>query len=255
MSRSAGEFRHCMNSAGSKRVSLVVRARSAAAWAGRTDDLLLGVFIDDRRNPNEDATFLAEQGEMVQNDTGTFLILANGSVQRREASQRDPNIVLFDRYAFDLSRFTGRQQAIIYGVRERYLWDLADPDPNDPLIKYQPGQVFAELHDRITAPLYPIAFVAIAFAVLGAPRTTRQSRGFSMGVAIVSISALRMIGFASAVFAVQLPAAVIGMYASIALGIILSLITIARGATIEPPALVVNAMNALIERASRFAPA
>ena len=58
--------------------------------------------------PNERATYLAEQGEIVKNDNGSFLVLENGSVQRLEAGQRDPRIVTFDRYAFDLSKFTGR---------------------------------------------------------------------------------------------------------------------------------------------------
>ena len=31
-----------------------------------------------------------------------------------------------------------------------------------------------------SAPLYPFAFVLIAFAFLGAPRTTRQSRAWSI---------------------------------------------------------------------------
>ena len=85
-------------------------------------------------------------------------------------------MVVFDRYAFDLSQFAGGPQAVKYSIRERYLWQLLLPDPNDPFFIEQPGQFRAELHDRLMAPLYPIAFVVIAFAYLGAPRTTRQSR-------------------------------------------------------------------------------
>src|SRR5215469_17458063 len=86
--------------------------------------LMLGVFVDDRRDPKERATFLAEQGQIIENERGTFLVMQNGSVQRHEAGQRDPNIVTFDRYAFDLSRFSGANQAIRYSSRERYLWEL-----------------------------------------------------------------------------------------------------------------------------------
>ena len=42
---------------------------------------------------------------MVKNENGNFLLLQNGSIQRHETKQRDPNIVVFDRYAFDLSQF------------------------------------------------------------------------------------------------------------------------------------------------------
>ena len=123
---------------------------------------------------------LAERGEVIDNDKGTFLVLQNGIVQRHEADQRDPAMVIFDRYAFDLSQFAGGPPAIKYSIRERYLWQLLFPDPKDPIYIEQPGQFRAELHDRLMAPLYPIAFVVIAFAYLGAPRTNRQSRAMSL---------------------------------------------------------------------------
>ena len=55
------------------------------------------------------------------------------------------------------------------------------------------------------APLYPLAFVVIAYAYLGAPRTTRQSRTMSMLGAIGGVALLRLIGFASTVFGATLP--------------------------------------------------
>ena len=161
---------------------------------------MLGIFLDDRRDPAERVTVLAEIGEMVDNDSGTFLILQNGIVQRHagRTSAIRPWCV-FDRYAFDLSQFAGGPQAVKYSIRERYLWQLLFPDPKDPLYVEQPGQFRAELHDRLIAPLYPIAFVMIAFAYLGAPRTTRQSRTLSMlgavgGVALAAPDRLRSHG-------------------------------------------------------------
>ena len=44
----------------------------------RTNGQLLGIFLDDRRNPNERVTVLAEIGELLDNDNGTFLVLAEG---------------------------------------------------------------------------------------------------------------------------------------------------------------------------------
>ena len=105
-----------------------------------------------------------------------------------------PAMVVFDRYAFDLSQFAGGPQAVKYSIRERYLWQLLFPDPKDQFYIEQPGQFRAELHDRLMAPFYPIAFVVIAFAYLGAPRTTRQSRTMSMLGAIGGVALLRLIG-------------------------------------------------------------
>src|SRR5262249_53912146 len=146
----------------------------------QANGLLLGIFLDDRRNPQEKTTFLAEKGEIIENEQGTFLVLVDGSLHRHQASQRDPNIVKFERYAFDLSQFSNPGQAKSLSVRELYLWDLISPASNDPVYKQNPNRFFAELHDRLIAPLYPIAFATIAFAWLGAPSTTRQSRSMAM---------------------------------------------------------------------------
>lgn len=219
----------------------------------RTNGQLVGIFIDDQRDANERATFLAEHGEIDSSDRGTFLVLENGSMQRLEAGRHDPTIVAYKSYAFDLSRFAGGSQAQVtnWGVRERFLWDLFSPDPKDPMVKSQPGQFRAELHDRMVAPVYPLAFVVIAFGVLGAPRTTRQSRGFSLGVAIAGVSTLRLIGFASVVFAVNHAVALVFMYASLIAAFAFGLYAIARGTTIEPPAALANAVNALTERLAK----
>ena len=55
------------------------------------------------------------------------------------------------------------------------------------------------------APIYPFAFAALTFAFLGAPRTTRQSRNFSIGGSILAVFGLRMAGFACSVMAVKSP--------------------------------------------------
>src|SRR5450759_3660004 len=166
---------------------------------------LLGIFLDDQRNPNERITVLAEFGDLLGNDNGTFLVLQTGIVQRHELKERDPKMVAFDRYAFDLSQFAGGPQAVKYSIRERYLWQLLFPDPKDQFYIEQPGQFRAELHDRLVAPLYPFAFVVIAFTYLGAPRTTRQSRTMSMVGAISGVGLLRLTGFVSTVFGANTP--------------------------------------------------
>src|SRR5262245_24229458 len=221
----------------------------------RTDGLLLGIFLDDRRDPKERATFLAEQGKILENQRGTFLVLANGSLQRQDAGDKDPSIVIYDQYAFDLSRFAGGNQTIKYSVRERYLWELARPDPRDALFQEQPGQFHAEFHDRLMAPLYPLAMVMIVYAYLGAPRTTRQSRAMSMMAAISAVAGLRVVGFASTIFAVHMPLAVLFQYAAVIIAFALGYFAISRGVIIEPPAFITNAIAALTERIARRAEA
>jgi lipopolysaccharide export system permease protein len=224
----------------------------------QANGLLLGIFVDDQRDPNERATFLAERGEILKNDRGTFLVLKDGSVQRHPLDQRDPTIVAFSSYAFDLSRFSsggtqgaGGSQETNYSVSERYLWELAAPDTKDAVYTKDPGQFPAELNDRIAAPLYPLAFMIITYAYLGAPRTTRQSRSMSLVSAIALVTLVRFAGFASTVFGVKFPPALALQYVALFAVFALGLNAISRGAIIEPPTFVTNMIALITERLTR----
>src|SRR6201987_2808802 len=136
----------------------------------RPNGLLAGIFLGRRRDPKEHAPYLAAEGEIAKNDNGSFLVLEGGSIQRLEAGQRDPRIITFDHYAFDLSQFTGNtangnaSPNSNYTVREKYIWELLWPRADDALYKEQPDQYRSELHDRLATPLYPLAFVILAYA-------------------------------------------------------------------------------------------
>jgi lipopolysaccharide export system permease protein len=225
-------------------VTLYVRDR------GRNGQLL-GIFLDDRRNPKERLTVLSETGSLLDNKRGTFLVLQDGVLERHELGQRDPTMVSFSRYAFDLSQFAAGPQAVTYSIRERYLWQLLFPSPTDKMYVEQPGAFRAELHDRLMAPIYPLAFVVIAFAYLGAPRTNRQSRGVSMAGAIGGVSLLRLIGFAATVFGASMPWMLVLPYAAATLAFGLGLYVIGRGLILEAPAFLANFLNALGERLTR----
>jgi lipopolysaccharide export system permease protein len=222
------------------KLTLHVRAREP-------NGLLLGVLIDDQRNPKERLTILAEQGDLLTNDRGTYLVLSTGTVQRLPAGQRDPQIVKFDQYAFDLSQLMTGPQNITYSVQERYPWELLNPAANDAVFAAQPGQFVAELHNRITAPLYPLAFLVITFAYLGSPRTTRQSRTMSLIGAIGAAMALRGVGFFGTVAGANSSFALVIPYLALLAAVILGSLGIARGVIIEPPAFLANAINALME--------
>lgn len=215
---------------------------------------LVGIFLDDQRNPNARMTVLSETGDLLDNDNGTFLVLQKGVIQRQEVGKKDPAMVVFDRYAFDLSQFAGGPQAVKYSIRERYLWQLMFPDPKDQFYIEQPGQFRAELHDRLIAPLYPLAFVVIAFAYLGAPRTNRQSRTLSMVGAVAGVAVLRLAGFASTVFGANAPWMLSLQYIAMAVAFGGGLYVVRSGLIIEPPAFISNWLTAISERLQqRFA--
>jgi lipopolysaccharide export system permease protein len=178
-------------------------------------------------------------------------LLSNGSVHRLEAGRPDPTIVKFERYAFDLSRFAGGAPTQNLGVRERNLWDLISPPADDPVFKQMPTHFRAELHDRIVAPLYPIAFTIICFAILGAPRTSRQSREMSIVMTILAVGVVRMIGFVCNVVGTQNALAFVVLYSSVAATFAVGIYAIARGIVFEPPAFLTQPITTLFERLTK----
>jgi lipopolysaccharide export system permease protein len=205
--------------------------------------LLVGIFIDDRRDPKERVSIVADHGTVMKNGNGSFLILEDGNLERFELGKSDPALVAFRRYAFDMSKFSNQGRDVTYGIRERYLWELMFPPPDDPIYQQMAGAFRAELHDRFMAPIYPFAFAALTFAFLGTPRTTRQSRNFSMGSSIMAVFGLRMAGFACSVLAVKSELAAPFQYLMLALAICASLWIIVSGTVIEPPAALLEAIN------------
>ena len=101
----------------------------------RRNGQLLGIFLDDRRNPAERITVMAEIGELHRQRQRHLPDPAEG---HRAAPRRQPSAIrpwcVFDRYAFDLSQFAGGPQAVKYSIRERYLWQLILPDAGRPVL-------------------------------------------------------------------------------------------------------------------------
>jgi lipopolysaccharide export system permease protein len=219
----------------------------------RPNGLLVGLLLDDRRDPKERVTIVAEQGEILKNDQGSYLILEHGSIQRHDVKERDPSIVIFERYAVDLSQVAFGPQVVSYSARERNLSDLIWPDPNDPLYKEQQGQFRAEFHDRILAPVYPFAFLVIAYVFLGTPRTTRESRLWSIAGIAMMVMTVRFVGYSSIVFGINHPFALTWQYAALAGVIGWGIYAISRGLVIEPPAILFNTVNAGVEWFARRA--
>ena len=218
----------------------------------RPGGLLVGIFVDDRRDPQERVSIVADHGTVLKNEGGSFLILEDGNLERFEVGKRDPALVAFGRYAFDMSKFSNRGHNVALGIRERYLWELLWPLPEDPIYQALPGQFRAELHDRFMAPIYPFAFAALTFAFLGAPRTTRQSRNFSIGGSILAVFALRTAGFICSVMTVKSPLAAVIQYLMLAAAIGVSLWIILDSVVVEPPVALLEAISRSNARLLRF---
>lgn len=181
---------------------------------------LLGIFMQDRRDPNQPAVYIAERGQSAEADGNSFLMLEKGTIQRESRNQNSSSIISFERYALNLSALTGDADGagggngdkVIYKPRERTTWALLTQDRNEPYYKLQEGRFRAELHNRLSAPLYPIAFMLVAFALLGEARTTRQGRAAAIQLAIFLVGAIRIGAYAAWTASVRSPIAAALLY-------------------------------------------
>ena len=172
------------------------------------NDELLGVFMQDRRDPEHVSTYLAEKGATAAVGNANFLVLEKGSVQRQQPGTRDAAMVAFDRYAIDLAQFGPDPSDTTYKPRERSTSHLLRLDPKDYYVQHQQGRIRAELHDRFVNPLYALTFGMIAFAALGQARTTRQGRGTAIVLAVIIVLAVRIAGFIASNFTARTAIAV-----------------------------------------------
>jgi len=210
--------------------------------AGRQPDgILIGILIDDRRDPKERTTILAQSGEVIKKGTGAFLLLEGGSVQTIETGQTDPRIVTFERYAFDLSNFAGGPQNIVYSAREKFFWDLLNPADAQQQSDYR-----AELHDRLAEPLYPLVFAVLAYMFLGPPQTTRQSRALALVGLVGAITIVRLSGFVSVIVGVHIPSALALQYVAQAAALGAGLWQISRGTALEPAPIMTKFATAIM---------
>jgi lipopolysaccharide export system permease protein len=138
---------------------------------------LLGLMMHDARDPKQVVTYLAERGLIIKQAGGAYLRMDKGHIVRRLENDATPQIVAFERYAVDLNQLEQRaDQGNQLRPRERSTAELIWPDPDDALYKQAPGRFLAELHDRLSSPLYAFAFVLLVIAALGHAQTTRQNR-------------------------------------------------------------------------------
>jgi lipopolysaccharide export system permease protein len=191
------------------------------------DGSLHGVFIQDRRDPAQISTYIAEVGELVEKDGDTYLLLLKGSTQRPRGNA-DSSIITFDDYAIDLSQFIHKGDAVRH-PRELSTWQLISPDKkeNDP--PQFDSQLRAELFDRLTSPLYAFAAGLIGFAALGEARTTRQGRGWAITAAVLVFGGVRMVGMVTSLLMRGKPGAPVPLWVPVsswAVPLIASLISL-----------------------------
>lgn len=171
-----------------------------------------GIFVNDDRDPAESRQYSAAQGMLLERTGESFLVLQDGDLIRENRERGETNVVDFDTYALDLSQLGAPNATATYEAQERSTLYLMDPETDDPYHLRHPLRISAELHDRLTSPLYTLMFALIALAFLARPRTSRQDRSFAIVAVVVLCVGLRGGGYAALALARNHAEAVPFMY-------------------------------------------
>jgi lipopolysaccharide export system permease protein len=195
----------------------------------RYDGTLEGIVMHDTRKPEEQITYLAEQGRIIKQPSGSsFLTMTNGHILRAKGRDVPPELLTFVSYGIDLERFEGKIKQSTWKPRERYFDELVNPDKNAPDYQRKKGHYRAELHERITGPLYPFVFVLIVIAFVGQAQSTRQNRVQATASGFFVAATFRVAGMAANNFTALNESAVPLLYAIPVGGIALGLFSIMR---------------------------
>lgn len=159
------------------------------------DGTLEGIFVSDDSASDTTVTYLAETGIILDNPLGTFLIMREGTIQRRNKSDGSISMIEFSSYAFDLSTFSSRSEVPAFRPIERSTTYLLSPSPEDRYYQQHPERFFAELYNRLSAPLYAFVFAIIPLAYLGQAESTRNGRGLTMAAAVLAALSVRLFGY------------------------------------------------------------
>jgi len=169
--------------------SLTVYAQSSDQ-GGR----LRNLFVLEEKPDGGDTTFLADHGKVTTRNGSPVLVMWDGSNQ--EFSPTGVlNYLKFGEYTFDLKDFLSTDELINYKISDRYLHELLFPDLQQDWEQRNRVKMIAEAHNRLSAPLYNIAFMAMALAaVIGGP-FSRLGYGRRILLVGAAAAAVRILGF------------------------------------------------------------
>ncbi len=152
-----------------------------------------GVLVHDNRNPKSTVTYLAESGLIVQTPAGARLIMVDGTIEMSGKRGARLNVLKFQRDVVDLDQFGSKAQASERRTNERYLRELLFPDPSlSPKLR---RAFLAEAHNRLSQPLYCLAFGLIALAAVIRGRRARGAHVLRMTLACFAAIGLRIAGY------------------------------------------------------------
>jgi lipopolysaccharide export system permease protein len=188
---------------------------------------LVGLLINDNREPHRPVTILAERGVFADTPAGSRIVMVNGNRQQFDPETRKLSLLTFDRYTLDLDSLHDAPVIRFREAQERFLDELFFPAPEiDPALRL----IFSvEAHQRILIPLSTLSFCLIPLVCLlpGEFNRRGQLRRVLLAIAVAFVFQLLDIGVNN--LASRSAAAIPLMYATDLVPFILGLAILMRG--------------------------
>lgn len=154
-----------------------------------------GILVHDNRDRKRPVTYLAQKGVLAQTPAGARLIMLDGTIQMGAQGGKQLSVLSYKSHTLNLDQFSGPTRFTALKKQERYLSELFWPPETEGINDRIRDQFFAEAHDRLSQPLYCIAFGLIALAAVVRGRRQRGSIAFRLTMASLAAIGLRISGY------------------------------------------------------------
>jgi lipopolysaccharide export system permease protein len=188
-----------------------------------SDGHIRGILVHDSREPARPITYVATNGVLAQTPAGARLIMFNGTIEQSGKSGAQLTILHFRSYSINLDQFANRSRIALRGTSERFLPELLWPQETQGLTQRIRNSWAAAAHDRLSQPLYCIAFALIALAAVTRGRRRRGSNALRLTFASLAAALVRIAGYGVAGAAQNQPALLPLFYAVPLLGAAIAL--------------------------------
>lgn len=186
---------------------------------------VVGLMINDSRDPQRPVTILAERAAFVDTPAGSRIVMINGDRQQFDPQTKKLSVLTFSRYTLDLGALQDAPVVRFREAQERFLGELLFPPPGlDPVLRHS---FVIEANQRILIPLSVISFALIPLAFLLPGDFDRRGQLRRVMLAVGAAFAFELIGFGvndlAARFAVVIPFSyvIVLLPAALSLGVLL----------------------------------
>jgi len=184
-----------------------------------------GVLVHNSRDRAHPVTYIAEKGILAKTPAGTRVIMQDGTVETGGKHGEQLQVLNFASYTINMDQFASPARYTLRKTEERYLSELFWP-PEPGVSQKVRDQFFAQAHDRLSQPLYCIAFALIALAAVLRGRRQRGSVAIRLTIASLVAAGLRVAGYGISGIAQRHPALVVIFYLLPALGTVGAIIVL-----------------------------